>query len=178
MMADSVLPTDESGSQPAVEDQNLRAARETLEELLAKMRVKARVAADWQPVLEAGDPRTLLLEVTGDDLGSLIGPRGETVAALQYITRLMVSKEVGEGINVLIDVEGHRRRREEQLRRMARRMAEQAVQRGRTMVLEPMTPAERRIVHLELRDHPDVHTESVGEGDKRKVTIIPNKLAP
>jgi spoIIIJ-associated protein len=178
MMADSSKPSSDIEPQSASDDASLQAARETLEELLAKMRVPAQVAAAWQPIVDAGDPRTLMLEVTGDDLGSLIGPRGETVAALQYITRLIVSKEVGEGINILIDVEGHRRRREEQLRRMARRMAEQAVERGRTMVLEPMPPAERRIVHLELRDHPDIHTESVGDGDKRKVTIIPNKPMP
>ncbi len=150
-------------------------ARETLAELLEKMKIKAQVTASWSEASEPGEPRPLVLEVTGDDLGILIGPRGETVAALQYIARLIISKELGEGINVLVDVEGHRRRREEQLRRMARKMAEQVVQRQRTMAMEPMPPAERRIVHLELRDHPDVYTESVGEGDKRKVTIIPKK---
>jgi len=152
-------------------------ACETLAELLEKMKIKAQVSGAWSDPAEAGEARPLILEVSGDDLGILIGPRGETVAALQYITRLIISKEVGEGVNVVIDVEGHRRRREEQLRRMARRMAEQVVQRQRTMTLEPMPPAERRIVHLELRDHPAVYTESVGEGDKRKVTIIPKKKA-
>ncbi len=150
-------------------------ACDTLAELLEKMKIKAQVTSSWSEAGEPGAPRPLVLEVTGDDLGILIGPRGETVAALQYIARLIISKELGEGVNVMVDVEGHRRRREEQLRRMARKIAEQVVQRGRTMALEPMPPAERRIIHLELRDHPDVYTESVGEGDKRKVTIIPKK---
>jgi spoIIIJ-associated protein len=152
-------------------------ARETLEDLLDKMKIKAQVSATWSVPSEPGEPNPLMLEVTGDDLGILIGPRGETIAALQYITRLIISKELGEGVNVVVDVEGHRRRREEQLRRMARKMAEQVMQRHRTMSLEPMSAAERRIIHLELRDHPDVYTESIGEGDKRKVTIIPKKTA-
>ncbi len=166
-------PPPEPGTPEAEHIQQV--ACDTLAELLEKMKIKAQVTAAWSEAGEPGEPRPLLLEVTGDDLGILIGPRGETVAALQYIARLIISKELGEGVNVLVDVEGHRRRREEQLRRMARKMAEQVVQRQRTMAMEPMPPAERRIVHLELRDHPDVYTESVGEGDKRKVTIIPKK---
>ena len=118
------------------------------------MKVKAEISATWGPPAGPDEPSPLLLEVTGDDLGILIGPRGETVTALQYITRLIVSKELGEGVNLVVDVEGHRRRREEQLRRMARKMAEQVMQRRRTMSLEPMSAAERRIIHLELRDHP------------------------
>ncbi len=76
---------------------------------------------------------------------------------------------------MVIDVEGYRARREQQLRRLARRMADQAIELGRTMVLEPMPPNERRIIHIELRDHPSVATESIGEGARRKVTIIPNR---
>jgi spoIIIJ-associated protein len=179
MMADTPIPSD---LQPAADetplsdaDHALQVARDTLVELLAKMKISAQVAAAWDTAADPGEPSPLLLEITGEDLGILIGPRGETVAALQYIARLIISKELGEGVNVLVDVEGHRRRREEQLRRMARKMAEQVVQRQRTMALEPMTPAERRIIHLELREHPEVYTESVGEGDKRKVTILLKK---
>ena len=177
MMADTPTSPDAQPSAASLPDPDAdriqQIARETLEELLVKMKVKAQVSADWSAPSAPGEPRPLLLEVTGDDLGILIGPRGETVAALQYIARLIISKEIGEGVNIVVDVEGHRRRREEQLRRMARKMAEQVVQRQRTMALEPMSASERRIIHLELRDHPDVFTESVGEGDRRKVTIIP-----
>jgi spoIIIJ-associated protein len=105
----------------------------------------------------------------------LIGRRGETLAALQYITRLIASRELQRRANIVIDVEGYKTRREEMLRRLATRMAEQAVQLGRTVALEPMPPYERRIVHLALRDNPQVRTESTGEGEHRKVTIIPQR---
>jgi spoIIIJ-associated protein len=105
----------------------------------------------------------------------LIGRRGETLTALQYITRLIASRELQRRANIVLDVEGYKSRREQMLRRLANRMADQAIQLGRTVSLEPMPPYERRIVHLALRDHPEVTTQSVGEGDRRKVTIIPRR---
>ena len=170
-----LIPPSASTGEEAEADQALRAGRETLEELLARMKINAQVLARWGEPDEPGEPRPLLLDVRGDDLSMLIGRKGETLSALQYLTRLIASKELGAGVNLHVDVEGYRQRREEQLRRMARRMAEQVVQRRRTMTLEPMPASERRIVHLELRGHPDVYTESVGEGDQRKVTIIPKE---
>jgi spoIIIJ-associated protein len=151
------------------------AALEVLEELLLKMRIKAHVTAQWEPPSQPGETAALVLNVQGDDLSQLIGRRGETLAALQYITRVIVTKQVGELANVVVDVEGYKARREQQLRRLAQRMAEQAVAQGRTVVLEPMPPNERRLIHLALRDNPDVHTESVGEGEHRKVTIVPRR---
>jgi spoIIIJ-associated protein len=178
MMPDDLSPQPNPALPNGPEAEHIQqVACDTLADLLEKMKIKAQVSATWTEPSEPGELSPLLLEVTGEDLGILIGPRGETIAALQYITRLIISKELSEGVNVVVDVEGHRRRREEQLRRMARKMAEQVMQRHRTMTLEPMPAAERRIIHLELRDHPDVYTESVGEGDKRKVTIIPKKPA-
>jgi spoIIIJ-associated protein len=154
-------------------DPALERARATLGELLQHLGVEAAVHAAWGP----GDPVTgvkpIVLDVRGEDLAMLIGRHGETLAALQYITRLILARQLGEGLELTVDVQGHKRRREEQLRRMARRIAEQAAQRKRVMTLEPMSAYERRIIHLELRDHPDVRTESVGEGMHRKVTIIP-----
>jgi spoIIIJ-associated protein len=158
---------------PELEDNTLSVARQCLIELLGKMKVKADVRASWGAPEEAGEAPQLLLDVQGDDLGMLIGRKGETLAALQYIVRLIISKQLNQAVSLAVDVEGYRQRREQQLRRMAQRMAEQAVQRGRTMTLEPMPANERRIIHLELRDHAGVRTESVGEGDRRKVTIIP-----
>jgi spoIIIJ-associated protein len=159
--------------EPEMEDQTLNVARQALQNLLVKMKIKAEVQARWGTPEEPDEEAPLLLDIRGNDLGMLIGRKGETLTALQYITRLIISKQLTQSLNLIIDVEGYRQRREQQIRRMARRMAEQAIQRRRTMVLEPMPANERRIVHLELRDHPDVHTESVGEGDRRKVTIIP-----
>lgn len=149
-------------------------ARETVRELLDKMKVRgATVTAEFG---EADDDRSRVpinVNVHGDDLSILIGRRAETLNALQYITSLIVSKELGRFVPIVVDVEGYRVRRENQLRQLARRMAEQAVKTGRRQILEPMPANERRIVHIELRENPDVQTESVGEDPRRKVTIIP-----
>jgi spoIIIJ-associated protein len=156
-------------------DPELQQAQTVLETLLQKMRLPAEVVASrGEPETEADSP-VMLLDVRGDDLDPLIGRQGETVAALQYIVRLILSKEFGHSVDVVVDVQGHKQRREEQLRRMARRMAEQAAERQRVMTLEPMPANERRLIHLELRDHPDVTTESIGEGTHRKVTIVPRQ---
>ncbi len=150
-------------------------AHDTVVELLERMGIQARVHARWSDEVDDNGVRPLLVDIRGDDLSILIGRRGETLAALQYITRMIVAKELDHPVAVVIDVEGYRARRERQLRQLARRMASQAVEFGRTMTLEPMPANERRIIHLELRDREDVRTESVGEGDSRKVTIIPRK---
>jgi spoIIIJ-associated protein len=92
---------------------------------------------------------------------------------MQYIVNLIVSKQVEHWVQVVVDVEGYRARRERQLRQMANRMADQAIKTGRRQVLEPMPASERRVVHLELRDHPKVATQSIGEEPARKVTIVP-----
>jgi spoIIIJ-associated protein len=151
----------------------LQVARDTVRELVSLMGLTARVAGRWGEADEPDEPRPILIDIRGDDLSLLIGRRGESLAALQYLTRLIVGKELGGYAPIVVDVEGYRARRERQLRQLARRMADQAIERDRTMTLEPMPPAERRIIHLELRDHPRVFTESVGEGEDRKVTIVP-----
>jgi len=153
----------------------LRIAQETVEELLQRMGIEARVHARWGEPDEPGKIRPLFVDVQGDDLSILIGRRGETLTALQYITRLIVGKELKRPVAILIDVEGYRARRERQLRRLARRMAAQAIETERTMSLEPMPAYERRIIHIELRDDSQVETVSVGEGSRRKVTIIPKR---
>jgi spoIIIJ-associated protein len=154
-------------------DLEIDAARETVHELVTLMGLTARVHARWGKAEEPDEPRPVLVDIRGDDLSLLIGRHGESLAALQYIARLIVGKQLGNYLPILVDVEGYRSRRERQLRQLARRMADQAIERGRTMTLEPMPPAERRIIHLELRDHQQVFTESIGEGDHRKVTIVP-----
>jgi spoIIIJ-associated protein len=155
-------------------DDDAQVGLATLQELLAKMQIDASVSVYRAPV-SSGEITPWVLQIRGRDLGMLIGRRGETLAALQYITRLIASRELQRRANIVIDVEGYKTRREEMLRRLATRMAEQAVQLGRTVALEPMPPYERRIVHLALRDNPQVRTESTGEGEHRKVTIIPQR---
>jgi spoIIIJ-associated protein len=152
----------------------LALAEQTVSTLLHHLRLTAQVAARYGE--KDRENRTIIqVDIHGDDLGVLIGRRSETLNALQHIASLIVSKQTQQWVHLIVDVEGYRSRRERQLRHMARRMAEQAVKTGRRQVLEPMTAAERRIVHLELRNHPAVTTESIGEEPARKVTIIPKK---
>lgn len=161
-------------AEPSEDDYILTIAQDTVQELLDKMKVRgATVTSEFG---EADDDRSRVpihVNVHGDDLSILIGRRAETLNALQYITSLIVSKELGHFVPIVVDVEGYRMRRENQLRQLARRMAEQALKTGRRQVLEPMPANERRIVHIELRANPNVKTESVGEDPRRKVTIIP-----
>jgi len=147
-------------------------AHELLSDLLKHLGVEADVQAGYTEAAEGEEP-PLLLDVVGRDLGILIGRRGDTLAALQFLTRLMFNRHTRRWVNVVVDVEGYKARRERTLRELALRMAERAVVTGRVVALEAMPPAERRIVHLALRDYPDVTTQSIGEGEGRKVTIIP-----
>jgi spoIIIJ-associated protein len=172
--AREVRPTPTTSEVSEVDDDEaLRVTIDTLDELLERMGVDAKVLARWGEPTGTEAPRNVLVDLHGTDLSILIGHRGETLAALQYITRLIVGKELQHPLPIVLDVEGYRARREKQLRQLAQRMAQQAIERGRTMTLEPMPANERRIIHIELRDHAQVTTESIGEGDHRKVTIIP-----
>jgi spoIIIJ-associated protein len=155
--------------------EDARVGLEILRTILKHMQIRASISSRQAETSE-GEPPHWVLDISGADLGLLIGRKGETLAALQYITRLIASKQLGRRANIVIDVEGYKARRETMLFRLAKRMADQAVQRGRTVQLEPMPPHERRIIHMALRENPDVSTESVGEGDKRKVTIVPKKM--
>ena len=157
----------------ADEDNTLAIARETVAELLEKMDVRAEVTTRYVEDEDGRGSRPIQVDVHGDDLSILIGNRAATLDALQFVTRLIVSKELGKSTLVLVDVEGYRDRRKKTLQRLAIKMAEQAVATGRRQVLEPMPPNERRIIHIELRENNEVQTESIGEEPRRKVTIIP-----
>jgi spoIIIJ-associated protein len=154
------------------DEKALQVTRKIVQDLLQNMKVNAKVTVGYvQPTEAKGNP-VILVQIHGDDLSILIGRRSETLNALQYLTSLIVGKQMGEWIPLTIDVQGYRSRRELQLRQIARRIAEQAVQTGRRQTLEPMPSSERRIIHMELHDHPHVTTESVGEEPNRKVTIV------
>jgi spoIIIJ-associated protein len=148
-------------------------AKGTLKELLAKMGIRAQVVIRQEVDVEETELPPVVLDIVGDDLGILIGRRGETLAALQYMTRLIVSRKTRRWYPLVVDVEQYKVRRERSLRRLAQRMAERVSFSRQPVALEAMPAYERRIVHLALRDHPTVATKSVGEGDQRKVTIIP-----
>lgn len=154
-------------------DPVLDKAEATISKLLYLMGLQAQVSAHYGEARE--DRRPIMVDIRGGDLGILIGRRGETLDAFQYVASLMVGKEVGQFIHLVVDVEGHRDRRQRQLQQLARRMAEQVIKTGRKLTLEPMTASERRIIHMELRDHPAVTTQSAGEEPHRKVTILPKE---
>ena len=158
-----------------VEDHLLAYAAQVTREMLLRMKVSARVSTRYASEPDSDGDLPVLIDIRGDDLSILIGRRAETLNALQYLLALIVSKEADRWVQVVVDVEGYRNRRENQLRQLARRMAEQAVRTGKRQILEPMSAAERRIVHLELRSHAEVTTESVGEEPNRKVSIILKK---
>ena len=159
---------------PPIEESVEQIARETLQELLTKMEVKAGVSIRPEEEMpQDEDAPPFILDITGDDLGDLIGRRGQTLQDLQYITRLIVSREVQHWVNLVVDVEKYKLRREKSLRQLAHRMAERVSFGRQPMALEPMPPNERRIIHVVLRDHPIVTTKSIGKGEQRKVTIVP-----
>jgi spoIIIJ-associated protein len=162
-------------SQLEENDPILRVATEVVRDLLEKMKVRATLTVKYVDSEDPNEPQSVLVDIQGDDLSILIGRRSETLNALQYIGSLIVGKQVGHWVSLMIDVQGYRTRRERQLRQLARRMADQAVHTGRRQVLEPMPANERRLIHIELRDHPEVSTESIGEEPNRKVTINPKK---
>jgi len=146
-------------------------AKEVLEALIQSMAISAEVSVTQAST----DELPLSLDIEGDDLGILIGRRGTTLASLQYILRLIVTERLKMWVPVNVDVAGYKKRRYESLRNLALRLAEQVKRNRRLITLEPMPADERRIIHLALTDHPDVATQSMGEGETRKVAILLKK---
>jgi spoIIIJ-associated protein len=142
--------------------------------LLHMMGLEAQVSAHYGET-DRDDRRYINVDVRGDDLSVLIGRRSETLNAFQFLASLIVGRESQQFVQLVVDVEGYRSRREKQLVQMAKRMADQVAKNGRRQTLEPMPSAERRIIHIALREHPAVTTESTGEEPYRKVVIHPKE---
>jgi len=160
-------------SKPEKMDDISEEAKTFLETLLDKLGVVASVESQVGPPVEGEETGgTLRLDIKGEDLGILIGRRGQTLACLQYLVRLMVAHHLKEWVSIVIDVEGYKQRRSEALQALASRLAEQVRAKGIPFTLEPMPAFERRIVHLALADRPDVTTQSVGIGEARRVVIL------
>lgn len=153
--------------------------RSILEKLLDLMGVDGSIKLETAPVVddeEDGEAAgAVVLNVEGEDLGILIGRRGQTLASLQYLVRLIAGHQTGSWAPVVIDVEGYKERRYQALQDFARQMAEQVKAKGSPFRMEPMPPAERRLIHLALSNDPDVYTESTGFGESRRVVIMPKK---
>jgi spoIIIJ-associated protein len=151
-------------------------AKDIVRELLSYMAVNADVIAVDNPSvmpLAADDPPTVFIDIMGRDLGMLIGRRGENLGHIQYMVNLLANRRSDEWLRVILDVEGYRSQREESLIGLAERVARQVARNRRPISLEPMPANERRIVHITLKEQPDVRTESSGEGALRRVTIHP-----
>jgi len=144
-----------------------------LEDLLAFMDIDASVIVKVGPGTDEQDTAPITLDIEGGDLGILIGRRGQTLASLQYIVRLILAHQTKAWLPVIIDVEGYKQRRYESLQNLAWRLAEQVQTRREPFTLEPMPAYERRIIHLSLAEHPQVSTYSIGIGESRKVVIEP-----
>lgn len=157
-----------------VHDPIVNLSEAVISKMLHNMGFEAQVSAHLDET-DRAERRSVRVDVRGRDLSGLIGRHAETLNAFQYIASLIVGKETGQFVQLVVDVEGFRARREKQLRQMAQRMADQALKMGRRVSLEPMSAAERRIVHMELQGHPAVVTESTGEEPRRKVTIVPKE---
>ncbi len=150
--------------------ETLAAGKEILEALMGHLGFEVKV------VVAAGETSRLNVVGEGDEreaLGALIGRKGERLSALQHLVNLMLSRRIGEWTRVLVDVEDYRGRRERQLVEIARRAAERVTETGKMLQLEPMPALERRWIHIALRDHPDVATQSIGEEPNRRIVVLP-----
>ncbi len=155
-------------------DPVLDATEEIVSKLIHHLGMEAQVSAQFDDTSK-DDRRTIQVDVRGDNLSALIGRQAETLNAFQYVASLIVGKQTQQWVQLVVDVEGYRERREKQVRQVALKMVEQVLKTGRKAALEPMTANERRIIHIELRGHPGVTTESTGEEPHRKVVILPRE---
>ena len=144
------------------------ATAEVLQSLIAMMGVDVNSRLTQVHDEDLGGP---VFEIEGDDSGLLIGRRGETLRALQFLVRFIVSRQLGDRVSLMVDVEGYQERRYASLANMAQRVARRVAGTGQSISLEPMPPNERRAIHVALADHPAVTTESTGMGDSRQVVV-------
>jgi len=160
-------------TQSPEEDEDMATiARGVVEDLLSLMEIESTVQ-----ILDAEDDQSpLRVDISSNgDLGVLIGRRGQTLASLQYLVGIIIGRKLKSGGRVIIDVAGYRKRRDEEIQNMTLRVAGLVKSSGRSITLEPMPSMERRVVHIALKDDPDLATQSVGFGDSRKVVIYAKK---
>ena len=141
-----------------------------LESLISKMDVTVVVNLKQANNEDVGGP---VFDIDGEDAGILIGRRGETMRALQFLVRLIASRQLEDRPRLLVDVAGYQERRDQALRNLALRVGERVSASGRPITLEPMPPNERRVVHMALADNPRLSTMSTGAGDGRQVVVLP-----
>lgn len=150
-------------------DEKIEAAKTFLAGLLERMGVQAEIS------VEEGEDRLVYIRLTGRRMGVVIGRRGQTLDAIQYLVNVVANKKPGPRARIVLDAEGYREKRAETLRNLAARLAKKAKTERRKTVLEPMSALERRIVHLALADDDEVETRSEGEEPYRRVVIVPKR---
>jgi spoIIIJ-associated protein len=168
-----VNPHQERPESAEVSPEAMAAAKEILEQLMTHLEFDVKVE------IKPGETNRLNVSGEGDEkevLGALIGRKGERLSALQHLVNLLLSKKVGEWTRILVDVEDYRGRRERQLRDLANRAADRVMETGKMLQLEPMPALERRWIHLALRDHDRVATQSIGEEPNRRVVVLPREV--
>lgn len=161
------------GGKPAVVKVSVKESLGERARVLVK-NILAAMGLDGNVVVQENE-ETIDIEVNGEKMGALIGRRGETLNALQYLVGLAVNRSEGEKKRVQIDIGGYRKKRDETLRELAMKLADKAKRRGRSVVLEPMNPHERRVIHMALKGRDDIYTFSEGEEPFRKIVISPRK---
>ena len=166
-----VILEDDYNRVAGAENEEADTARQVLCDILRAMGISATVDIELSPDINT----PVALNIEGDDLGVLIGRRGQALSALQYLVRLIVAEKMKKWVSVNVDVDWYKKRHYEALKKLALRLAEQVTRRKRPVTMEPMPPDERRIIHITLANHSDVNTQSTGEGDGRCVVIHPGK---
>ena len=175
-LLETVKPEEEEKLKSSDQDLDYNKVKNRVHEIVKKLLqlMKTYAVATVEVKNSEDDDRQIIsVEIEGDDLSFLIGRHAETLNAIQYMISLMISHEFNRWIPIQVDIQNYRSRREKELQKLARRMADQVVASGRKQTLEPMPANERRIIHIELRKREDVFTESIGEDPYRKVYIHP-----
>jgi spoIIIJ-associated protein len=155
-------------SEPNTLAEKREEAARVLREILERMSIDAEVSA-------FDDGEKIILDAHGSESGLVIGKKGATLDALQYVVSRIVFRKSGDAAAIVVDAEGYRGRREDSLVDLAQRLAEKAVRSGRPVPVEPMSAHDRKVVHTTLAQHPGVTTESEGEGAARRVVIFPKE---
>ena len=166
-MSEEIIETEQENEEVDL-DQIADVAIETLQGILEHFNVGEVTIDEYE-----GDEGELILAITGDDLAVLIGRYGRTLDSLQFIVSAINYRKLGFRYPVVIDVEGYKSRQREKIESIAHSTARRAVSQGRSISMRPMTPYERRLVHIALKDDPKVETESEGEGSDRHVVVFP-----
>ncbi len=166
----------QTGDYARMDEDTMDIIKDTLENILEKMGIEASVVYQEGETFsdEDGEAAPSVYNIEGDELGILIGRRGQTLACLQYIVKIIAANRIQDALpSIVIDVNGYKQKRQQVLKELAERVAEQVEHSGKSFTLEPMPAYERRIIHMALADYPGIRTESVGFGEDRKVSIIP-----